>query len=57
MGLESVLDFNLKKIFALGDQFSFNYFLNTSVINSKYTRTITNDGTNNFKKLLRDLFG
>ena len=42
MGLESVLDFNLKKIFALGDQFSFNYFLNTSVINSKYTRTITN---------------
>ena len=42
MGLESVLDFNLKKIFALGDQFSFNYFLNTSVIKSKYTRTITN---------------
>ena len=42
MGLESVLDFNLKKILTIGDRFSLNYFVNTSVINSKYTRVITN---------------
>ena len=42
MGLESVLDFNLKKILTIGNRFSFNYFVNTSVINSKYTRAITN---------------
>ena len=41
LGLESVFDFNLKKVFELGNQFSFNYFVNTSIINSEYTNAIT----------------
>lgn len=42
LGLESVLDVNLKKVFQMGEQLSLNYFINTSVINSKYTNAITN---------------
>tara|TARA_B100000787_G_scaffold170248_1_gene165187 strand:- start:21425 stop:23851 length:2427 start_codon:yes stop_codon:yes gene_type:complete len=55
LGLESVLDFNLKKIFKIGDRFSFNYFLNTSVINSKYTRAITNGIVGNKVEFVPDL--
>jgi len=36
-GLESLVDFNLKKIVGLNNNFKFNYFLNTSVIQSEYT--------------------
>ena len=42
LGLESVLDVNLKKVFLMGEQLSLNYFINTSVINSEYTNAITN---------------
>ncbi|CAI8409214.1 MAG: Fe(3+) dicitrate transport protein FecA [Flavobacterium sp. SCGC AAA160-P02] len=42
LGIESVFDFNLKKIINLDNQFSLNYFLNTSLITSEYTRAITN---------------
>ena len=38
-GIESLFDFNLKKILDLSNDFSFNYFINTSFINSKYTKS------------------
>jgi Fe(3+) dicitrate transport protein len=40
-GLESVFDFNLKKILKMNNSVTFNYFINTSFINSEYTRAIT----------------
>jgi Fe(3+) dicitrate transport protein len=40
-GLESVFDFNLKKILKMNNTYTFNYFVNTSFINSEYTRAIT----------------
>ena len=42
LGLESLFDFNLKKILALDNQFVFNYFINTSFIHSEYTNALTN---------------
>ena len=36
-GIESLFDFNLKKILKLNNQFAFNYFVNTSFISSEYT--------------------
>ncbi|XMO86895.1 TonB-dependent receptor [Algibacter sp. AS12] len=36
-GVESLFDFNLKKIIGLNNNFKLNYFVNTSVINSEYT--------------------
>jgi len=42
LGIESLFDFNLKKILDMDNQFVLNYFINTSFINSEYTRAITN---------------
>ncbi|WP_445736677.1 TonB-dependent receptor domain-containing protein [Mariniflexile sp.] len=36
-GVESLFDFNLKKIFGLNNNVKLNYFINTSIINSEYT--------------------
>lgn len=36
-GVESLFDFNLKKVLDLSNDFSFNYFINTSIISSEYT--------------------
>ncbi|WMI65767.1 TonB-dependent receptor [Aestuariibaculum sp. YM273] len=36
-GVESLFDFNLKQVLDLNNDFSFNYFVNTSFINSEYT--------------------
>tara|TARA_R110002049_G_scaffold302258_1_gene494970 strand:+ start:23848 stop:26271 length:2424 start_codon:yes stop_codon:yes gene_type:complete len=36
-GVESLFDFNLKKIFNLNNHVKLNYFINTSIINSEYT--------------------
>lgn len=36
-GVESLFDFNLKKILKLSNDFQLNYFINTSIINSQYT--------------------
>jgi len=36
-GIESLIDFNLKKILKLDSNYSFNYFINTSFIESEYT--------------------
>lgn len=38
-GVESLFDFNLKKIINLNNDFSFNYFVNTSIISSEYTES------------------
>ncbi len=38
-GVESLLDFNLKKIFKMNSGFSLNYFVNTSFIQSEYTKS------------------
>ncbi|MBD0833282.1 TonB-dependent receptor domain-containing protein [Aestuariibaculum sediminum] len=36
-GIESLFDFNLKQVLGLSNDFRFNYFVNTSFINSEYT--------------------
>lgn len=38
-GVESLVDFNLKKILQLNQNFSFNYFMNASFITSEYTKS------------------
>lgn len=38
-GVESLFDFNLKKILKLNTDFSFNYYINTSFISSEYTKS------------------
>jgi len=55
LGLESVLDVNLKKVFQMGEQLSLNYFVNTSVINSKYTNAITNGIVGNKVEFVPDV--
>lgn len=55
IGLESVLDFNLKKILDFNNDFSFNYFLNTSFINSEYTRVIQNGIKGNKVEFVPDI--
>ncbi|WP_231891927.1 TonB-dependent receptor family protein [Tenacibaculum ovolyticum] len=42
LGIESLFDFNLKKILDINNDFSFNYFVNTSFIKSKYTESQIN---------------
>jgi Fe(3+) dicitrate transport protein len=41
LGIESLVDFNLNKVFSLTNSYTFNTFFNTSFINSKYTEAIT----------------
>lgn len=41
-GLESLIDFNLNKLFFKDNDYSFNYFINTSIIDSKYTASEEN---------------
>lgn len=38
-GVESLFDFNLKKVLKMNNDFSLNYFINTSFINSEYTNS------------------
>ncbi|AUC75868.1 TonB-dependent receptor domain-containing protein [Olleya sp. Bg11-27] len=38
-GVESLIDFNLKKILSLSDKFRANYFVNSSFVSSEYTST------------------
>ncbi|MGY0427054.1 MAG: TonB-dependent receptor family protein, partial [Polaribacter sp.] len=42
LGVESLVDFNLKKIFNLSNNYSFNVFMNSAFINSKYTESSQN---------------
>jgi len=43
LGVESLLDFNLKKIFNINTNFSFNYFINSSFVNSEYTSAVVSN--------------
>ena len=47
LGVESLFDLNLKKLLQMNQNFSFNYFVNTSLITSKYTRSLENGVKNN----------
>ncbi|WP_179018923.1 TonB-dependent receptor domain-containing protein [Winogradskyella forsetii] len=38
-GVESLFDFNVKKLFKMNNDFSLNYFMNTSFIASEYTNS------------------
>ncbi|MUU79789.1 TonB-dependent receptor domain-containing protein [Winogradskyella endarachnes] len=38
-GLESLIDFNLNKLFIDSSKYRFNYFINTSLIHSEYTKS------------------
>ena len=55
LGFESVIDLNLKKILNMGERYSFNYFINTSVIDSKYTRAIMNGIVGNKVEFVPDI--
>ncbi|VAW09928.1 Iron(III) dicitrate transport protein FecA [hydrothermal vent metagenome] len=41
-GMESLIDLNLNKLLIKNDAYSFNYFINTSIIDSKYTQSQEN---------------
>ena len=40
LGIESLIDFNLKEVFKISNDFNLNYFINTSFINSEFTKSI-----------------
>ncbi|WP_244210949.1 TonB-dependent receptor family protein [Tenacibaculum singaporense] len=42
LGVESLFDLNLKKMFDINSDYNFNYFVNTSYTNSEYTSSIAN---------------
>ncbi|AQS93408.1 TonB-dependent receptor [Polaribacter sp. BM10] len=42
LGVESLVDFNLKKLFQMNSKFVFNYFINSSFITSEYTKSEKN---------------
>ena len=47
LGIESLIDFNIKKFFTNHSEYVFNYFVNTSFITSKYTKSEKNGVVNN----------
>ncbi|CAL2104264.1 TonB-dependent receptor [Tenacibaculum sp. 190130A14a] len=55
LGIESLFDVNLKELFRINNDFSFNYFANTSFINSKYTKSQINGIENNQVEFVPDL--
>ncbi len=54
-GLESLLDFNLKKLLNMDSDYSFNYFINTSFIKSEYTNSQQNNVEGNEVEFVPDL--
>ncbi|GAA3613334.1 TonB-dependent receptor [Flavivirga amylovorans] len=48
LGLESLIDFNLKNIFRLNNNFRANYFINTSFVTSEYTSSNFENTTSDF---------
>ena len=55
MELVSNFTYGLKKILELNDEFSFNFFINTSFITSEYTRAITNGIVGNQVEFIPDV--
>ncbi|WP_420574146.1 TonB-dependent receptor domain-containing protein [Kordia sp.] len=41
-GFEGLLDFNLNEVFIQNEEYSFNYFINTAITDSEYTKTEEN---------------
>ncbi|WP_179346375.1 TonB-dependent receptor domain-containing protein [Winogradskyella ursingii] len=54
-GVESLFDFNLKKIFKMNNHYSFNYFINTSFIQSEYTSSQQNNVEGNEVEFVPDV--
>jgi len=54
-GLESIFDFNLQRIFNMTSDYSFNFFVNTSLINSEYTESIQSGIEGNEVEFVPDL--
>ncbi|OIQ19286.1 MAG: TonB-dependent receptor [Flavobacterium sp. MedPE-SWcel] len=54
-GVESLIDFNLSRMLNLGNRYSFNYFVNTSVIDSEYTTSQANGVEGNKVEFIPDL--
>ncbi|WP_127846497.1 TonB-dependent receptor domain-containing protein [Psychroflexus aestuariivivens] len=54
-GVESLVDFNFKKIFKLNSAYSLNLFVNTSLINSEYTRSDQQGVEGNIVEFIPDL--
>ena len=46
-GFESLLDINLNQLFSKNKSIAFNYFLNTSIVDSKYLQSLENGVTGN----------
>ena len=55
LGVESLVDFNLKKVFKLSNNYNFNLFFNTSFINSEYTESTQNGIVGNSVEFVPDL--
>ena len=51
LGVESLIDFNLKKIFKMDNKFNANYFINSSFVTSEYTSTNFEGNTSNAVKI------
>lgn len=54
-GLESIIDFNLRKVFDISNEFSFNYFINGTYINSEYTSSRANGVVGNKVEFIPDI--
>ncbi|ARV10620.1 TonB-dependent receptor [Winogradskyella sp. PC-19] len=54
-GIESLVDFNLKKVFDLNNDFSLNAFANTSFITSEYTSSLENNVEGNRVEFVPEL--
>ncbi|SEB50158.1 Fe(3+) dicitrate transport protein [Tenacibaculum sp. MAR_2009_124] len=55
LGIESLVDFNLKRLFNISNDFDFNYFVNTSFIQSEYIRSEVPGVINNQVEFIPDL--
>ncbi|WP_299681717.1 TonB-dependent receptor domain-containing protein [uncultured Tenacibaculum sp.] len=55
IGVESLLDVNLKKVFNLSNDYSLNTFINTSFINSEYTSSRENNIEGNKVEFVPDV--
>lgn len=55
IGIESLFEISLKKVFDLNDEFSFNYFVNSSFIGSEYKKAITNGVVGNKVEFIPDV--
>ncbi len=55
LGIESLFDFNLKKLFSLNTNFAFDYFINASFITSEYVSSQRNGVVGNKVEFVPDI--